>query len=95
MNSNTTIKPLPGVIWRTLDDETVLIIPETGHYVIINAIGTFVWGLVSQNEGLSVKEIERRMMENYAVAPELASSVLNNFLSNLQQKGLIQWEPSP
>lgn len=87
MNSETIVKPVPGLIWRTLDNETVLIQPNTGRYVIINEVGTFIWELV--NKALPVKEIEREVVHHFAVAPEQAVADIDSFFANLHQKGLI------
>ena len=87
MNSEAIIKPVPGLIWRTLDNETVLIQPNTGRYVIINDVGSFIWELV--NKALPVKEIEREVVHNFAVAPEQAMADIQLFFENLRQKGLI------
>ncbi len=90
MNSETYARPIPGLIWRTLDNETVLILPNTGRYVIVNEVGTYIWEQV--NQSLSVKEIERLIVENYAIAPEQATVDIGTFLNDLHQKGLIHWE---
>ncbi|MBK9054783.1 MAG: PqqD family protein [Chloroflexi bacterium] len=90
MNSETYARPIPGLIWRTLDNETVLILPNTGRYVIVNEVGTYIWEQV--NQSLSVKEIERLIVENYAIAPEQATADIGTFLNDLHQKGLIHWE---
>lgn len=90
MNSERFPKPLPGVIWRTLDEETVLILPHTGHYVIINEVGTTIWELMGCN--LSVKGIASHIVENYGITPEQAAIDLDTFLNDLHHKGLITWE---
>lgn len=90
MNSERLPKPLPGVIWRTLDEETVLILPHTGHYVIINEVGTTIWELVGR--ALPVKEIESHIVKNYGITPERAATDLDTFLNDLHHKGLITWE---
>ncbi len=87
MNSETIIKPVPGLIWRTLDNETVLIQPNSGRYVIINEVGTFIWELVSKAK--PVNEIEREVMHHFAVAPEQAIADIDAFFKNLREKGLI------
>jgi hypothetical protein len=90
MNSETYARPIPGLIWRTLDNETVLILPNTGRYVIVNEVGTYIWEQV--NLSLSVKEIERLVVDNYAINPEQATADIGTFLNDLYQKGLIRWE---
>lgn len=87
MNSEIIVKPVPGLIWRTLDNETVLIQPNSGRYVIINDVGTFIWELV--NKTLPVKEIEREVVHHFAVAPEQAAADIDAFFDSLRQKGLI------
>ena len=91
MNSETTVKPVPGVIWRTLDDETVLILPNSGHYVIINEVGTFIWELIER--AMPVKEIEREIVDTYGVTIEQAATDLQTFLNELSHKGLITGNP--
>jgi hypothetical protein len=91
MNSETAVKPVPGVIWRTLDDETVLILPNSGHYVIINEVGTFIWELIER--AMPVKEIEREIVDNYGVTIEQAATDLQTFLNELSHKGLITGNP--
>ncbi|MCL4868930.1 MAG: PqqD family peptide modification chaperone [Anaerolineae bacterium] len=89
MNFDTPT-PIPGLIWRTMDQETVLIQPQTGHYVIINEVGSYIWQQMSQ--AYSVKEIERLLVETYGITIEQAAADLHTFLMELQKKGLIRDE---
>lgn len=49
-----TLRILPDVVFRQLDDEAVLLDLKSGTYFGLNAVGTRIWQLVGEGAALSV-----------------------------------------
>jgi hypothetical protein len=77
----------PGLIWRILQEETVVVLPVSGHYCVLNGSGTMIWQLLVEN--CSLAEIEARLMEHFALGPEQTREDIGRFLTDLQQRGLL------
>lgn len=89
----TNDKPTPrvsqGLIWRFLDEDTVLVSPRTGDVRVLNGIGTFIWKLMLKET--CVAEIESCLVSQYNVQDETARDDLDRFLADLSERGLITW----
>ncbi len=79
----------PGIIWRMLDDDAVLVSPRVGKVRVLNGVGTVVWQLLAENK--STAEIEAHLVENFEVSLSQAREDLQAFLSDLEQRGLLTW----
>ena len=74
------------VVCAELDDEMVLLNVETGVYFGLDAVGTRIWGLLTQ--GATEDEIVAQLLDEYDVPRDELSVDVSSFLDDLQSKGL-------
>ncbi len=79
----------PNLIWRMLDDNTVVVSPAEGQVRVLNHTGTLVWQLLS--EGCSLPEIEAQLVHEFGILPEQAHLDLTAFLDDLTKNRLVVW----
>ena len=80
---------MPNLIWRVLDEETVVVSPNNGEYCVLNGVGTDIWRLLNEHNLLS--DIELYLVNNYEVSIEQAREDIGRFLTDLDQRGLLVW----
>jgi hypothetical protein len=78
---------VPDLIWRVLDNETVVLSPSDGVYCVLNSLGTEIWQLLSEQHSLT--DIEHYLVKNYEVSEEQAREDVARFLTDLAQRGLL------
>lgn len=76
-----------GIVFRELQDETVILNLETGTYFGLDPIGTRIWQLC-QEKRLLRSVWETLQTEYEAPAEELEADLLG-FVDELSQKGLV------
>jgi hypothetical protein len=77
------------LMWRSLDDGTVIINPEQGDVRVLNDVGARVWELVDGQR--SVSQIAREITQEYEVSLDDANKDLQEYLKVMIAKGLLQW----
>lgn len=81
---------LAGLIWREVDDGTVIVSPTAGKIRVLNQIGSTIWELVDGNRSVTAIEIE--LVETFADVPrERIAQDLQAFLTDLTERGLVTW----
>ncbi len=79
---------IPSHIRAMIDNEgAVLLDLEAGKYYSLNEVGVEIWNHVEQ--GRSREEILRHLRDAYCIPAERLETELSEFVSSLQQKGLI------
>ena len=89
MTSTMIPEKTPDLIWRSLDDGTVIINPEQGDVKVLNDVGARVWELVDGER--SVSQIAQEITLDYEVSFEDANKDLQNYLNVMIDQGLLQW----
>jgi hypothetical protein len=78
----------PGVEWRILENETVVLDLDGSQYFAINRTGTLLWPLLAQ--GTTRTQLVETLTKTCAVeAPEAARDV-DAFCSRLDDAGLLE-----
>lgn len=77
----------PTVIWRVVDDNTVVVSPENGDVVVLSETGSIIWQMLADKKAVS--EIESYLASHYIVSVEQAEIDVHNFIEELIQSGLI------
>ncbi|MCP4423759.1 MAG: PqqD family protein [Chloroflexi bacterium] len=90
MTRKQTPRIVPGLIWRKVDDNSVVVSPQSGKIRALNGVGSTIWQLVAEEN--SVDAIVEQLTVQYAVSPEQAAGDLQTFLADLDTRGLIEWE---
>lgn len=77
-----------NVLWKTVDDEVVIVEPEKQDYSYLNATGKDVWEMIGK--GLSLDEMAARLSEKYDVSPAKAKAEAEALIKDLLRSGLIR-----
>jgi len=87
------VRPHPEVVDTTLDEgEVVLLHLESKTYYSLNPTGERIWQGLKQ--GLTLKEISRRLLEEFEVDAQHADRSVLDLVSELCQQKLAQPEKS-
>jgi hypothetical protein len=81
------LKPA-GVLHTTIDDEEVLLNPETGVYHLVN--GTGRWLLDRMDEGQTLDEAIRSLSENAGEDLQRVSAEALAFVEDMKERGLLE-----
>lgn len=87
-----TAKPTVAseVIWRQLDDNAVIVSPESGEVRVLNGVGTAIWRMLIEEH--SVTDIVTYLTDHYQVTTAEAERDVTIFLHELQNRDLILWQ---
>ncbi len=83
-----------GLVARIVDDETVILDPETGYLHVLNDTGTEIWNYIQKEKDPSVSSVISYMQDTYKDESEPATienetiELLNSFV----EKDLISLE---
>lgn len=77
----------PGLIWRLLDDNVVIVSPGVGKVRVLNGMATIIWQLMGENKNQA--EIEAYLATHYEASIEQVREDLQDFLADLKDRGLI------
>ncbi len=83
-------KQATELIWRTLDDELVIVRPSDGQIRVLNQLGAFIWQAV--NGDRSIADLADLVCAEYEVSPEEAQTDVVEFLQQLADEGMILWQ---
>ena len=81
------------VLFQEVGEETVLLDIENGEYYGLNEVGSKLWTLLQQ--GHTMREAVSTMLKEYDVSEECLRSDIQQFLLQLQTKGLIKIVAGP
>jgi hypothetical protein len=76
------------VAHRTVDGQTVIILPRKGQVMVLNETGRQVWDL--SDGTLSVEEIAQRMAEEYGVDAVRARADVESLYRELLDEGVVE-----
>lgn len=77
----------PGVMFRDLDGEAVVLALDSGRYFGLNETGTRMWLLLLEHG--SMEPVFRALQQEYEVAGELLERELTEFVNSLASEGLV------
>jgi hypothetical protein len=78
------------LIWRALDDGTVIIDPDQGDMKVLNQVGGRAWELVDGTR--SIHQIASLVSQDFEVSAEKVLSDLTHYFDELNNKGLLLWQ---
>lgn len=80
--------PHPGVAFRRIDGEFVLLHLETGHYYGLDGAGASIWeGLGEPRTGA---ELAAKLGEEFDAGPERIEADVAAFLALMESRGLVR-----
>lgn len=77
----------PGMAYRVIDGETVVVKPETGEVAQLNESASFIW--LALDGKRSLKDIALSMTEEFEVSVEIAEKDALDCLSLFAESDLI------
>ena len=75
--------------WREIEGEVVLMRLRDGAVFSLEETGAFIWGLL-EREPRAEEEIVVKVREEFGVDEETARADISEFLSEMQEAGLIR-----
>jgi hypothetical protein len=79
----------PQVIWRVLDDETLLLKLDTGQVSVLNGVGGQVWELMDGRRRLA--DIVDAVGQAYDVARDELEADVGAFVQALLDRDMLSW----
>lgn len=89
IRDETTVKPGEDCLSTTVDDETVILDPDSGIYYGTNAVGAYIWELVTE-ERITVDRIIASVAAEFDVSRDECASDIESYLDELTAKGLLE-----
>ena len=83
----------PQVVSSRLGDAGVLVHLRTIRIFELNATGFRLWELIG--EGLDLADVERRLLDEFAVPADRLRTELRDVVTSLLQEGLLDAGPAP
>jgi len=79
----------PELIWREMDDGTVIISPDGGQVRVLNEVGTLVWQLMDGQR--TIADITNHIAQEYEISAVVAAADVENFLLELDERDILTW----
>lgn len=70
LGPDTLFRHRPGVLFRDLAGEAVLLDPEAGIYFGLNEVGTSAWNLFGAGSGATLAAVHAALLAEYDAPPE-------------------------
>ncbi len=77
------------LIWRQVDENTVVVTPQSGKMRVLNGVGSLIWQLLSENQSREI--ILDHIVNRYDIPVEQAGADLDKFLAELEARNLLHW----
>lgn len=81
------IKLNSDILVEKVDDGFVLINPSSGQIRVLNATGSLIWSLLSDDK--SVIDIQNELINTYQLSEDQAIIDVETFISDLHNRGLL------
>jgi hypothetical protein len=78
-----------GLIWRQVDENTVVVTPHSGKMRVLNGVGSTIWQLLADDQPLEA--IVEHLAAHYEVSATQARTDLDQFLADLTERNLLHW----
>lgn len=88
METTTRYRRTDSVSFTELDGEIICLNLEAGQYVGMRDVGQTIWERLDEPRGLD--DLLRHVTDEYDVAPDVAASDINAFLTELVEAGLVE-----
>ncbi|OGO23193.1 MAG: hypothetical protein A2144_11215 [Chloroflexi bacterium RBG_16_50_9] len=91
-NNDMKIKRSDLAVWRVVDGEVVILLPEEAALHALTGCGTRVWELIEKETAIS--EIVERICAEYEVEPQQANEDITEFVHKLAEMKLVDTVPA-
>jgi hypothetical protein len=76
-----------GVVFERMDEETLILDPEAGRYVRLNATGGLLWAVLERPTGVAA--LADRLVEEHGLEHARALRDVRAFVEDLRARGLV------
>lgn len=87
-NNAKKVKRTDGVVWRVVDGEAVILIPEEAALHALTGCGSRIWDLIE--EEIAVPEIVQRICNEYDVDQQRAEREITEYVHKLEGLKLVE-----
>ena len=91
-NNNTGIKRSEKAVWRVIDDDIVVLLPEDGMLHALGGCGRRVWELIEEETDLL--ELTDIICSEYTVDSHTAQADITEFIDELRSLDLLEHVPA-
>ncbi len=92
MNNGMRVKRRANAVWRTIDGDVVVLLPEGDVLHALSGCGSRVWELVEAETAVS--EIVQTICGEYEVEPQKAREEITEFVHKLASLKLVEIVPA-
>lgn len=78
------------ILWKIIDDETMILNKKTGWYYSLDEVGTQIWRLFHNNK--SVLETAEKISSKYSVNLKTAEKDILDLINKLKKENIIAFE---
>jgi hypothetical protein len=86
-NGKTLLLKIDNVVWREVDEELVILELPTTTYLTLNGSAKQLWLRLA--EGATSEDLALMLSDRYGISQEQAASDTESFLSDLDQRQLL------
>ena len=86
------IKRSDNAVWRVIDDDIVVLLPEEAGLHALTGCGSRIWELIEGE--ISISEIIQGICNEYEVEPQKAKEEITEFVHKLESVKLIEIIPA-
>ncbi len=88
MNGNKRFIRKKELLSSRMDNEIVMMHPESGKYFALNPVASRIWDLLETPQNLN--ELVEKLLKEFDVSKETCSKEVTTFLSEIIEKKLIE-----
>lgn len=91
-NNAMKVKRSDGAVWRVIDGEVVVLLPEEAGIHALTGCGSRIWELIEEETAIS--EIVKRICAEYEVEPQRAREEVTEYVHKLEAMKLVEIIPA-
>jgi len=88
INDKQKLQINPDIILQEVDDQTILLNPDTGHIFGLDRVSTRVWELLEQKSDLT--SVKKQMLLDFDVEENQLTKDLNVYFGQLLELDLVR-----
>lgn len=87
-NNGMKVKRNEDAIWRVIDDEIVVLLPEGAQLHALKGCGSRIWEFIEDE--ISIAQVVQKICDEYEVEPQRAREEITGFIHKLEALKLIE-----
>ena len=87
MDNQESLSIATEIVWRVMDDNAVVVTPQTGKVRVLNPVGSAIWQRLVENK--SVPEIATHLATHFEVSHTQAQQDIQQFIEELKARGIV------